>query len=305
MFILFIIFMIILIIFFFGGLAFGGKAEESLGTFRNVDAYKIAYIVWNGQYAIKIVGTSHYQGNLEEIAGGKESVGKNKEKTAYIIHTPSNRYDSNACEVVIDNLVVGFLDRKSASSFVSIMGDLGYSPDTAFQVRAIIKGGWANEYSNGLYGVKLDLPNFNKIKDAISNKSLVDAVLKVQKGSCPLSKEQKRFYKWMGIRPSKEINYFNANRHIEKQIESYRNKSPEMYQKALDFRKRECDLLELIEYWRTDIYEDFNIRKPTENQIIKVVEFFEAEGVECMSLIDNEEMFFEKLIELYPKLIKE
>jgi hypothetical protein len=68
-----------------------------------------------GRFAQEVVGESHYGAQLSRLAG-REREGE-REVVAQLRREPSNRYDRNAVQVLIDGCLVGHLPREDAPSY--------------------------------------------------------------------------------------------------------------------------------------------------------------------------------------------
>lgn len=119
---------------------------------------KIGSIKGSGNYAIDVVGESHYQEALDNICGGKTEDGHKKEVTALVVCEDDNPHDKNAVMVEIHGEKVGYLDRVNAQQYRDQLKSAGLS-GLLIECPAIIVGGWyRGENNEGHYGVKLDLP---------------------------------------------------------------------------------------------------------------------------------------------------
>lgn len=110
-----------------------------------------------GEYDFDIVGESHYKDALQRIAGKKTEERMAVEKSAVVVHEPSNPHDRNAVMVLIDGYVVGYFSRDSARRHLRKLKMLGISSTTPLSANAMIVGGWKDRHSEGSYGVKLDI----------------------------------------------------------------------------------------------------------------------------------------------------
>lgn len=107
----------------------------------------------DGTYRFEIVGESHYQDALSEIAGGRKKTTAEVYRDAWLIPEPDNPYDLNAVAVDIDGKTVGYLPRLEAAKFKE-ENVLFFD---AVKVPAVIVGGWKRSATNeGHFGVKLD-----------------------------------------------------------------------------------------------------------------------------------------------------
>jgi len=107
------------------------------------------------EYPFEIVGESSYQENIKKFAIQRENKGCFTKVIAKIIREPTNKYDKNACRVVINGLTVGYLPRNNAESWVRLLNKLNIHETAQINVNAVIVGGGSAEYS---YGVRLNIP---------------------------------------------------------------------------------------------------------------------------------------------------
>lgn len=134
----------------------------------------VMFFTGNGRYDFDIVGESHYQDNLDLVAGPKGFDGCNFECVVALTYDDTNVHDPLAVAVIVwrendAHRRVGFLSRKDARIFRREVADLGHDPSQFLLCRAKIVGGWRYEelgededgqddsHSEGMYGVKLDL----------------------------------------------------------------------------------------------------------------------------------------------------
>lgn len=128
----------------------------------------------NGGFEFDIVGESHYQGELEHIAGPKNETGHLHRCIAAITLDDDNRYDKKAVKVFIIHgklaLAVGHFSRGDARLFRKQLALTNVDPEKLMLCMAEIVGGWdvrhlldeydddyARRKSTGHFGVKLDL----------------------------------------------------------------------------------------------------------------------------------------------------
>ncbi len=108
---------------------------------------------------VHAVGTSYYQAQLEELAGGRLEDDAEIPVVALLMAQPDNPYDAHAVAVSIEGVVVGHLSRELAPIFEPWMAALGYPPAAACD--AFIVGGWDQMRhgvrSVGKFGVTLTL----------------------------------------------------------------------------------------------------------------------------------------------------
>ena len=108
-------------------------------------------------YNVDVVGESHYQDALAEIAGGYSADGTRIEKTATLVLEARNRYDPEAVAIHIEGKKIGHLSRENARRYRGRLHELG-TPDREATCPAVIVGGWKRrDGRTGQFGVKLDL----------------------------------------------------------------------------------------------------------------------------------------------------
>ncbi|OTG58872.1 hypothetical protein B9T36_11075 [Acinetobacter sp. ANC 4204] len=130
-----------------------------LGTEPPKYSEVLAYRVYGDEsFAFDIVGEASYQQNLMQIAGAKNEVRKSHNCIAIIRAEPTNPHDPNAVVVGVDNKIVGYFDRDTAKKFHKLLQDKNLNEQVIIAVEAKVVGGWADQYSTGDYGVKLDVP---------------------------------------------------------------------------------------------------------------------------------------------------
>jgi hypothetical protein len=90
--------------------------------------------------AVRVVGTSFHQDELEVIAGGRNFAGTRRRLlTVTLIREPDNPYDENAVRVDAAGVAVGHLSREDAPLFHPIIQHLAANAATC---RAELIGGW-------------------------------------------------------------------------------------------------------------------------------------------------------------------
>lgn len=115
-------------------------------------------------YTFPIVGESHRQSELDDIAGGKGSKGHRKEVWAQLVFIENNEHDPNAVGVMIDAKPVGWVSRQEAPAIRREIAAI--NPDRLPVVcSGMIVGGFvADDGFEGSYGVKLSLSRPLKIR---------------------------------------------------------------------------------------------------------------------------------------------
>ena len=112
--------------------------------------------IGTGSYDFDIVGESHYQRTLAQIAGPKNEDSKEHACVATINLKDSNPHDHNAVRVDINGKTVGYFSRGDAVAYRHALTACR-APAIAYGVRAKIVGGWDRGNGDvGSYGVKLD-----------------------------------------------------------------------------------------------------------------------------------------------------
>ena len=115
-------------------------------------------------YDFEIVGESHYQDALADIAGPKTEAGVWHETLAGLIPEASNPYDPNAVAIIIDGKKVGHLSRDYAVEYRDFLDETS-SHDLPILARAVIMGGFSRRGRDGSYGVRLNIlwpPDFDE-----------------------------------------------------------------------------------------------------------------------------------------------
>jgi hypothetical protein len=123
-----------------------------------------------GGNTVDVVGESHYQAELEAIAGGKHEIACNLEKWAYLVREPDNPYDRNAVAVVIDDRCVGHLCREDTELYSALLDDWWERYNVRCLCRANIVGGWKRfdrdgktVINEGHFGVELALAEYDDL----------------------------------------------------------------------------------------------------------------------------------------------
>lgn len=117
-----------------------------------------AFLQGPGTFRFEIVGESHYQDVLCELAGGRTPGGAKQYCDAVIVLDDDHPHDSKAVRVDISGKTVGYLSRDDARNYREQLRRAGH-PRLVATCRAVIVGGWARgTNSQGFFGVKLDLP---------------------------------------------------------------------------------------------------------------------------------------------------
>jgi len=101
---------------------------------------------------VDVVGESHHQDALEQVAGPPSELTKHYQVGTTLRCDPNNPYDSNAIRVECMGQHVGFIPRQTAALLSSCMhaGCGGVLEAVGF-----IVGGWDNGISTGFYGIRV------------------------------------------------------------------------------------------------------------------------------------------------------
>ncbi len=112
----------------------------------------------NGEFALEIVGESHFQDALEKICGPRKERGEDLVIDARLILEDENPNDDEAAYVEIHGKKVGYLTREVARIYRNLIKQAGH-PRAISSVKAQIRGGWLKKNGEkGSYGVWLDIP---------------------------------------------------------------------------------------------------------------------------------------------------
>ena len=113
-----------------------------------------AEIIGDGAFRFPIVGESHYQGEIEVLAGGRTRGGSTGKRIEVVLMPePENPYDPHAVAVKAGSTTIGYLARDVATLFNAALADGGYSSGAC---QAAIKGGWDRDGAEGSFGVFLN-----------------------------------------------------------------------------------------------------------------------------------------------------
>jgi hypothetical protein len=131
------------------------KQPSGLLSASRLSPARRAAIVGDGEFRFPIVGESHYQLEIEAIAGGRSEDGaRNILVDALLIPEPNNPYDPNAVAVKIENETVGYLSRDTAKLFCRALAASGFE---IVSCEAVINGGWdRGSGDRGHFGIRLN-----------------------------------------------------------------------------------------------------------------------------------------------------
>ena len=105
----------------------------------------------------EVVGESRYQDELQRLAGGRTKSGHSKPVVAMLFPEEDNPVDQNAVQVVVNELVVGYIPRESCDEF---RGFIAAARDrrSFLAAHAVIVGGWdRGDSDTGFFGIYLDV----------------------------------------------------------------------------------------------------------------------------------------------------
>jgi hypothetical protein len=109
----------------------------------------------DGEFGFQVVGESHYQSDLAKIAGGITDEGVHQKCAALLRLEPTNKYDPNAVEVLIDGLRVGYIPAVQAPEMCALFHSVGIIQAGC---EAVIQGGWDRGGGDaGEFGVRLNI----------------------------------------------------------------------------------------------------------------------------------------------------
>jgi hypothetical protein len=146
----------------FGGVVWGLAQLLGIGRpARSAPAAVVHELEGDGDFETDVVGGSHYQAALAEIAGPKTEAGVDLEVKAQLVPEPDNPTDPQAVAVYIQGRKVGHLARDMAAQWVAIQARRGETGQVV-EVDANITGGWRQALqgggvSEGAFGVTLDV----------------------------------------------------------------------------------------------------------------------------------------------------
>src|SRR3954453_17432574 len=110
----------------------------------------------DGQFGFQVVGESHYQQELERLAGGKSEESCERYCDAWLVPEPDNPHDPSAVCVQIQGVKVGYLASQLAGKYRDHLAP-GKGNGRA-KCAAVIVCGWCREGGDeGSFGVKLDM----------------------------------------------------------------------------------------------------------------------------------------------------
>lgn len=274
--------------------------DSDFNQFSNVNAY----VSWAKKYQFDISGESFYQNKIQEIAGYKQKEAKKVDCISILEMEPSNTHDSNAVAVKINNTIVGYLSKKDNKTYIRKIKSLGLNELDRVAVRARIVGGWRNEYSEGGFGVKLDLPEFSRFEYCFSKISFDDADLLLK--SNPISDEQREFFDVLGLSVPDNINYFNFARYRNKKLKEFQQSNLELWDRWQEhIATPDYSQDDVYDFWNDkDERDSFDIKKPNKSELKGVMEILIDRGYSYQQMVDDPDIVYEELIKLNPELQK-
>lgn len=112
------------------------------------------YLSGDGHYSLAVVGESHYQHVLLDIAGPYTETGRSVRCFAVLCPEDDNRHDPHAVRVEIGGDTVGYISRQQNQQVRFRLEAQRQNATDRFYVDAVIRGGRIGQH----YGVWLDLP---------------------------------------------------------------------------------------------------------------------------------------------------
>jgi PH (Pleckstrin Homology) domain-containing protein len=113
-----------------------------------------AVIIGDGKYGFPVVGESHHEAALEQLAGGRTEHGVHVSCAALLMPQPDNPYDPDAVAVFIRAQEVGYLARNVTGEFLRALTVGGYDRAAC---EAVIIGSWDRGAGDrGNFGVRLN-----------------------------------------------------------------------------------------------------------------------------------------------------
>lgn len=119
---------------------------------------EVIEIKGSGSFVVAVVGEASYRKNFETIFGRHNSDGYREPGYAMLVPEPKGPYDKNAVKVMIENHLVGYLDRDSARRVFESLKRTN-RVDAIVRVPAMVKGGlYRTSDDQGEFGVWIDFP---------------------------------------------------------------------------------------------------------------------------------------------------
>lgn len=112
--------------------------------------------VLGGRETLEVVGESYYQECLWRIVGGFRTERVRQDVQAVIVPEPTNPFDSNAIQVMIDGALVGYLGREDAAVYRTGLKVLMDRYGGPIALMGCVVGGGRRPDGPGMLGVFLD-----------------------------------------------------------------------------------------------------------------------------------------------------
>lgn len=109
-----------------------------------------------GEFAVPVVGTSHYQSALETISRGGTGGAARGLFGAVLTPEPENPFDRHAIRIDIHGRTVGYLARPAAKAFGRALRGIGLADRPTTCAARVIGGPERGEGDGGRFGVRLD-----------------------------------------------------------------------------------------------------------------------------------------------------
>ena len=113
-----------------------------------------------GNFDFEVVGESHYQRTIANLAGAHGEDGASTACTAELVPEDDNSHDPKAVAVRIQGQTIGYLARDDARSFRRRLGQKGLTGSITTCDVLILGGGTRKNGERLFYGVQLDLKPF-------------------------------------------------------------------------------------------------------------------------------------------------
>ena len=130
-----------------------GRSAASVG--RDVPTAPTASVGLGGRETLEVVGESHYQEALWDVAGGFSVDRVRVDIRARLLPEPLNPSDKNAVQVLIDGQTVGYLGRDDAALYLPGLSML-LEKHGAIHLSGVVVGGGQRVHGTGMLGVFLD-----------------------------------------------------------------------------------------------------------------------------------------------------
>ncbi len=113
-------------------------------------------VLVSGSFQVQVVGSSHHQDLLAEIAGGRRRDGVDVGMLAVLVPEPHNPHDANAVAAHLDGRIAGHLARENAAILQPAVMRLAAEHGAAVACAARIVGGWdRGRHDRGHFGVRI------------------------------------------------------------------------------------------------------------------------------------------------------